>query len=54
MNRQSKPVNPLCQNQFDAMWATLGDVPKQQRRNQMPVVKPLDLPGMPTVTRPKR
>lgn len=52
-NKSAKP-NLLCQNQFDAMWASLGDTPKPQRRNPLPTVKPLDLPGMPKIIKPGR
>lgn len=49
MNRTNKTASPnlLCQDQFAAMWASLGDTPKPERRNQMPTVKPLNMPGMP-------
>jgi hypothetical protein len=56
MKRTSTPFDILNQDQFARMFDSLGG-PKVERRNQMPEVKPLNLPGMPvmpTVHKPKR
>lgn len=53
----STPFDILNQDQFARMFDSLGGPNVEQRRNQIPEVKPLNLPGMPampTVTKPKR